>query len=87
MILNIPFNSFKKSEWVRLHKKRVLFIIFLVMILTFIKEQIMIGLIINAYVFASLIYFIKNKGALQDMFVWKSEDDEEGGETQNDKQL
>jgi len=25
-------------------------------------------------------YFIKNKGALQDMFQWKSEDDEEGGE-------
>lgn len=85
MISNIPFNSFKNSEWVRLHKKRVLFIIFLLMILTLIKEQIMIGLIINVYVFASLLYFIKNKGALQDMFQWKSEDDEEGGEFQNDK--
>lgn len=80
MISNIPFNSFKKSEWVRLHKKRVLFIIFLIMILTFTQEHIMIGLIINTYVFASLLYFIKNKGALQDMFQWKSEDDEEGGE-------
>ncbi len=80
MISNIPFNSFKKSEWVRLHKKRVLFIIFLMMILTFTQEHIMIGLIINVYVIGSLIYFIKNKGALQDMFQWKSEDDEEGGE-------
>lgn len=80
MISNIPFNSFKKSEWVRLHKKRVLFIIFLIMILTFTQEHIMIGLIINIYVFASLIYFIKNKGALQDMFQWKSEDDEESGD-------
>jgi len=80
MISNIPFNSFKKSEWVRLHKKRVLFIIFLIMILTFTQEHIMIGLIINTYVFASLLYFIKNKGALQDMFQWKSEDDEEGGD-------
>ena len=80
MISNIPFNSFKKSEWVRLHKKRVLFIIFLIMILTFTQEHIMIGLIINIYVFASLLYFIKNKGALQDMFQWKSEDDEEGGD-------
>lgn len=80
MISNIPFNSFKKSEWVRLHKKRVLFIIFLIMIITLVEEHIMIGLIINTYVIASLIYFIKNKGALQDMFHWKSEDDEEGGD-------
>ncbi|MDD4973366.1 MAG: CDP-diacylglycerol--serine O-phosphatidyltransferase [Bacteriovorax sp.] len=85
MISNIPFNSFKKSEWVRSHKKRVLFIIFLVMILTFVKEQIMIGLIINTYVFASLLYFVKNRGALQDMFQWNSEDDEESGESQNDQ--
>lgn len=77
MISNIPFNSFKKSEWVRLHKKRVLFIIFLIMILTFTQEHIMIGLIINLYVIGSLIYFVKNKGELQDMFQWKSEDDED----------
>ena len=51
--------------------------IFLTMILTFVQEQIMIGLIINIYVFASLIYFIKNRGALQNMFTWKSEDDED----------
>jgi CDP-diacylglycerol--serine O-phosphatidyltransferase len=80
MISSIPFNSFKKSEWVRLHKKRVLFIIFLLMILTCTQEHIMIGLIINIYVFASLLYFIKNRGALQDMFQWKSEHDEDGGE-------
>ncbi len=77
MISNIPFNSFKNSEWVRLHKKRVLFIIFLLLILTFVQEHIMIGLIVNIYVFASLVYFIKNKGALVDTFHWKSEDDED----------
>ncbi|MFA6238775.1 MAG: CDP-diacylglycerol--serine O-phosphatidyltransferase [Bacteriovorax sp.] len=80
MISNIPFNSFKKSEWVRRHKKRVLFLIFLIMILTASYEHVMIGLIINVYVIASLIYFLKNKGALKDMFQWKSEDDEEAGE-------
>ena len=62
-----------------------LFIIFLVMILTFVKEQIMIGLIINAYVFASLLYFFKNRGALKDMFQWKSEVDEEAGEIHNEQ--
>ncbi len=80
MISNIPFNSFKKSEWVRLHKKRVLAIIFLLMILTSVEEEIMIGFIINVYVFASLLYFMKNKGKLDDMFQWKNEDDEEYGE-------
>jgi len=87
MISNIPFNSFKKSEWVRLHKKRVLFLIFSMGILTFVKEQIMIGLIINLYVFASLIYFLKNKGELKDMFQWKSEADEDNGESQDEEQI
>lgn len=80
MISNIPFNSFKNSPWVKSHKKRVLFIIFLLIILTVLREQIMIGSIILTYVTASLAYFIKNKGALEDMFHWKSEDDEEVGE-------
>lgn len=80
MISNIPFNSFKNSEWVRSHKKRALFIIFLVMILTFVKEQIMIGLIINVYAFASLLYYLKNRTALKEMFHWKSEDDEDARE-------
>jgi CDP-diacylglycerol--serine O-phosphatidyltransferase len=85
MISNIPFNSFKKSEWVKRHKKRVFFIIIMLGILTAVKEQIMISLLINIYVFASLIYFIKNKGALQNMFQWKGEEDDESGDNQNDE--
>ena len=80
MISNIPFNSFKKSQWVKSHKKRVLFIIFLLFILTLLREQIMIGLIVLTYVFASLAYFIRNKGALEDMFQWQGEEDDESGE-------
>jgi CDP-diacylglycerol--serine O-phosphatidyltransferase len=80
MISNIPFNSFKKSQWVKSHKKRVLFIIFLLFILTLLREQIMIGLIVLTYVFASLAYFLRNKGALEDMFQWQGEEDDESGE-------
>ncbi len=76
MISSIPFNSFKKSEWVKNHKKRVLFIIFILIALTFAYEHIMIGGIIITYVIASLIYFFKNKGALEHMFEWKSDDDQ-----------
>ncbi len=78
MISNIPFNSFKKSEWVKNHKKRVLFLIFLVIALTFTYEHIMIGAVILIYVLGSLLYFFKNKGALEDMIQWKSEDDGHG---------
>lgn len=77
MISNIPFNSFKKSEWVRKHKKRVLFIIFSIIILTFLYEEIMIGGVILLYVLGSLLYFFKNKGAMEDMFNWKSEHDDD----------
>lgn len=77
MISNIPFNSFKKSEWVKNHKKRVLFIIFSILILTFLYEEVMIGGVILVYVLGSLIYFFKNKGALEDMFHWKSEEDDD----------
>ncbi len=77
MISNIPFNSFKKSEWVRTHKKRVLFMIFSVMILTFLYYEVMIGAVILTYVIGSLIYFFMNKGALQDMFEWKSEHEDD----------
>jgi CDP-diacylglycerol--serine O-phosphatidyltransferase len=77
MISNIPFNSFKKSEWVSRHKKRVLFIIFLTLALTFLYEEVMIGGVILVYVVGSLLYFFKNKGALEDMFNWKESDSEE----------
>lgn len=77
MISNIPFNSFKNSEWVKSHKKRVLFIIFSVMILTFLYEEVMIGGVILFYVLGSLIYFFMNKGALEEMFHWKSEPEDD----------
>jgi len=77
MISNIPFNSFKKSAWVKSHKKRVLFIIFSVLILTFLYEEVMIGGVVLAYVLGSLVYFFMNKGALDDMFHWKNEDDDQ----------
>jgi CDP-diacylglycerol--serine O-phosphatidyltransferase len=77
MISNIPFNSFKKSEWVKRHKKRVLFIIFLTMISTFLYYEVMIAAIIFTYVVGSLLYFFKNKGALEEMFHWKSEHEDD----------
>lgn len=77
MISNIPFNSFKKSEWVKKHKKRVLLMIFTLIALTFTYEYVMIGLILIGYVTASLIYFFRHKSELENLFQWSSEYDEE----------
>jgi CDP-diacylglycerol--serine O-phosphatidyltransferase len=79
MISNIPFNSFKNSPWVKSHKKRVLFLIFMIMILIVLAYEIMIGGLILLYVIGSLLYFFKNKGALEEMFHWKSEEDDDQG--------
>lgn len=76
MISNVPFYSFKNAAWVKTHKKRVLAIIFLLLALIFTYEQLMIGVITGAYVLGGLIYFITHKGALEDVFSWKSENDE-----------
>jgi len=80
MISNIPFCSFKNSEWVQKHKKRVLALIFLLLALIFTYEQLMIAVILGLYVLGSLIYFITHKGAMNDVFEWKSEEDDEHNE-------
>ncbi len=85
MISNVPFNSFKKSEWVRKRKRKVLFMIFLTLALVVSYERIMVGLLISLYVFASLVYYIKNKNKFEDMFEWRNEneDDDSHEETDN----
>lgn len=71
MITNIPFTSFKNSEWVRKYKKQVLFIIFLVMSILFVSEGLMIPVFITLYVLVSLIYAIINRKKFSGIFDWK----------------
>ena len=73
MISNLPFSSFKNSEWVRVHKKTVLFTIFILASLILIYEEIMVVSVITAYVLGSIIYFILHKGEMKDVFEWESE--------------
>lgn len=77
MISNIPFNSFKHSPWVKKHKKGALFVIFILFILLFTREKIMIGAIINLYVFGCIGYFIFNKGKLDEIISWRNENEDE----------
>lgn len=73
LISNIPFGSFKKSEWVSKHKKRSLLLIFLVLIALFSYEMIMVGVIINLYVLGCFIYYIKNRKSFKGIFEWDDE--------------
>ncbi len=77
MISNIPFPSFKKSEWVRRKKKTVLFIIFFVLMTVFIEENVMILFWLTAYVLGSLLYYLTHRGQLSDVFNWDDEEEED----------
>lgn len=73
MISNIPFPSFKKSEWVKKNKKQVLFVIFVIIASLFIYEEIMIPVIITFYVAASLVYFLTHRSKFEGIFEWQEE--------------
>lgn len=77
MISNIPFPSFKKSEWVKTHKKQVLMVIFLILASLFIYEEVMIPVIISIYVVASLIYFLTHRKRFEGIFDWQEEPETE----------
>jgi CDP-diacylglycerol--serine O-phosphatidyltransferase len=77
MISNVPFPSFKKSEWVSKHKKQVLAIIFAIIASLFIYEEVMIPLIITFYVVTSILYFLTHRKKFAGIFDWKEETEAE----------
>jgi CDP-diacylglycerol--serine O-phosphatidyltransferase len=77
MISNIPFTSFKNSEWVKRHKKQVLMVIFMIFASLFIYEEIMIPIIITLYVSISLIYFVTHRAKFEGIFEWKDDPEHE----------
>jgi CDP-diacylglycerol---serine O-phosphatidyltransferase len=77
MVSNIPFTSFKSSDWVRKHKKQVLMIIFMIAASLFIYEEVMLLVIISTYVVISLLYFLTHRARFKGIFEWKDEDEAE----------
>lgn len=73
MISNIPFPSFKDSQWVRKHKKQVLMVIFLIGASLFIWEEVMLPALITVYVVASLLYFVTHRKKFEGIFDWSEE--------------
>jgi CDP-diacylglycerol--serine O-phosphatidyltransferase len=77
MVSNIPFYSFKDSEWVRKNKRLMLFLIFAVLILFVLHEKIMILGIIQVYVISCLIYFLTHRKEFKNFFTIESDNEVE----------
>lgn len=74
MITTIPFHSFKNSDFVKRHKRGVLFFFFIGAALTVIYYKIMFALGMAAYVVMSLVYYFTRIKEFGDAFEWTEED-------------
>ena len=74
MVSNVPFPSFKGSPWVKANRKKVLFIIFLVISSLFVYEEVMIPVIISAYVFLSIGYAVIHREKFEGIFDWEEDE-------------
>jgi CDP-diacylglycerol---serine O-phosphatidyltransferase len=70
MISNIPFPSFKGSPWVKNNRRKVLFLIFVMLGSLFVYEEVMIAVIITIYVIASMLYVLTHKDKFAGIFDW-----------------
>ena len=75
MISNIPFSSFKNSNSVKKHKRKILFGIFLLLASVFVYEEIMILIVMSVYVLGCLIFRITNRDKFEDIFNWDEVED------------
>ena len=62
MISKIPFNSFKKSTFVKDHLNFLLLIFVLLVCVVVVYEKIAIFTLVQIYTFGSLGYYIMNRG-------------------------
>lgn len=74
MISNIPFTSFKSLPWLRKNKKKVLFIIFMILASLFIYEEVMIAVSITSYVIFSIVYFVLKREKFKGVFEWDEDE-------------
>ena len=73
MVTTVPFFSFKRSEWIKRHKRTTFFICFILAALTFSYYRIMVGTGMLVYVVGSILFYLKNKKEFGDVFHWMEE--------------
>lgn len=77
MISNLPFPSFKKSEWARKNRKLMLIILFAILTSVFIYEEFMVLAVSAAYVLSSITYFLFNRKKFKGIFSWAYDEEHE----------
>jgi CDP-diacylglycerol--serine O-phosphatidyltransferase len=75
MISNVPFNSFKNSQFVKEKRKLTLIIIFILFSSIITYERVMIFAIISTYVLSSVVYFLLQKDSLNELRQWPGKGD------------
>lgn len=75
MISNVPFTSFKNSGSVKKHKKKILFLIFMIISSLFIYEEVMIPIIMTSYVVISLFFVVLNRKKFKNVFDWDEQEE------------
>lgn len=73
MISNIPFPSFKNSDWVRQYKFKILFLMMILVCSLFVYEELMIFVVISLYVVFSLIYILIHRDRYKNLFAWEDD--------------
>lgn len=75
MISNIPFSSFKNSEWIKKNRRKVLFLLFLGISASFVWIEGMVFVVITLYVVSSIIYRLTHKDKFKEIFNWDEAED------------
>jgi CDP-diacylglycerol--serine O-phosphatidyltransferase len=68
MISNVPFPSFKKSEWAKHHVKLILLMIFLLLASIAVYEERIVVVIITLYVVGSFAYYLSHRAHFKGIF-------------------
>ena len=76
MVSSLPFPSFKKADWVKKHKRKVLFFILIIASSLFLYEELMIFIIISLYVIASMFYMLFDRKKFKEGVISWDEDDQ-----------
>jgi CDP-diacylglycerol--serine O-phosphatidyltransferase len=76
MVTTIPFHSFKNSDFVRRHRRAILFFFFIGAALTVTYYRIMFALGMASYVTLSLIYYFTRIKEFGDAFEWTEDTDQ-----------
>ena len=76
MVTNIPFPSFKNSDWIRKNKKITFVFIVLLAMGIVVYENVMLLAVITLYVLGSVVFAFTGKNKDNNIFDWPEDEEE-----------